>query len=696
MNMENSFSFQHSTILSKLLLFTLSVALHLVSIEGDWVYDDIKAIVQNPDADSSRTKITNILVNDFWGTPLNDKYSHKSFRPVTTLTFRAHSYFSKLDPRAFRCVNVVLNGLVTVLFHDVCLRLFPRSTEALRAALLFAVHPVHTEAVCSIVGRAELLAALFFLLVLLVCTQTRTLVWQLSVAFVLTCAAMLSKEQGIMALLVGAAMQLCATRPQNIYQDLSFAASCLVISLLLLFCRLAVTGVAVPFEAADNPAAAHSDHFTRFCSLCYVHSRALAILVYPWNLCSDWSMGSIPLVLQLGDLRNIAAMSVATAYAACLRLLLASPTKHAPFASGIYLLSLPYLPACGLFVRVGFVIAERVLYLPSMGVCILASLAFRQLRITRGFSTAAMLLILIILSTRTTTRCSQWRNELTLFAADVRLNPKNAKLQNNFGLVLKAKGHVEEAIGPLRRATTLHPSYSRAYYNLGNAEYRSGLWQDAMKSFQAALITPDLNIHASVYSNLGLVLLQHGGDLEKATAMLRYAVALSPGHAAAWNNLGNAYLDGGNYTAAINSFERAVFYKPNNLQAHMMLGEVHYNMGKQAEASEREVKFTLAAAHFEKVLMYNPSSSHCHLLIGIISHQCGKIENALHHFEAATLHGCHFDAANAYNNWGALLASQDLEAAEANVLNALKCDPSIQSAHQNLALIRKRRMHNAT
>ena len=109
-----------------------------------------------------------LFKNDFWGTPLTHSGSHKSYRPLCVLSFRLNYYFHQLNPFGYHLVNVILHILVTLLFTHLSQKKFNLSKRmTIIAVLLFAAHPIHTEAVSSIVGRADLGAALFFLLSLL-------------------------------------------------------------------------------------------------------------------------------------------------------------------------------------------------------------------------------------------------------------------------------------------------------------------------------------------------------------------------------------------------------------------------------------------------------------------------------------------------------------------------------------------------
>jgi len=124
-----------------------------------------RAIVKNPDVQPS-TPLWHVFVDDFWGTPLRHSGSHKSYRPLCVLTFRLNYLVSQLDPFAYHLTNVLLHAAVTGLYVLTVRKAVAdcRSEVALMSGLLFAVHPVHTEAVSGVVGRADVLACLFFLL----------------------------------------------------------------------------------------------------------------------------------------------------------------------------------------------------------------------------------------------------------------------------------------------------------------------------------------------------------------------------------------------------------------------------------------------------------------------------------------------------------------------------------------------------
>ncbi|KAL1495849.1 hypothetical protein AB1Y20_014493, partial [Prymnesium parvum] len=120
------------------------------------VFDDLKAISENPDVTGASA--SSLLHNDFWGHPLRSAGTHGSYRPLTTLTFRWNFQLHGHEPFGYHLVNLVLHTLASALWAVFLRSIVPNAPRArAAAAALFAVLPVHCDAVASVVGRAELL-----------------------------------------------------------------------------------------------------------------------------------------------------------------------------------------------------------------------------------------------------------------------------------------------------------------------------------------------------------------------------------------------------------------------------------------------------------------------------------------------------------------------------------------------------------
>ncbi|KAK3262924.1 hypothetical protein CYMTET_28248, partial [Cymbomonas tetramitiformis] len=325
-----------------------------------------------------------------------------------------------------------------------------------------------------------------------------------------------------------------------------------------------------------NPAAGAGDAWTRTRTYNYVYALNAALLVLPYKLCYDWSMGSIPLVHEWADWRNLASLLLLLLLVGGASFCVSS--RHPlgarqALAMTLGLVILPFLPASNLFFPVGFMLAERVLYLPSMGVCLLIGAHTSQVFSKRAASQvkarssagaaadraeprarlrsvaqmalpAALGVLIGVGALRTVSRNRDWQSGLRLCEADVRVNPGNAKLHasladeyvklGRFGeaeawfssaLVLQPDHHetwynfasllddlrrLPEAEEGYRRCIALRPDYTRARNNLGVLLASQGRVRESLEHYYAALqARPDLP-NERVLNNLGIALLELG------------------------------------------------------------------------------------------------------------------------------------------------------------------------------------------
>uniref|UniRef100_A0A914WCJ7 Glycosyltransferase RgtA/B/C/D-like domain-containing protein n=1 Tax=Plectus sambesii TaxID=2011161 RepID=A0A914WCJ7_9BILA len=178
----------------------------LNTLPAEFVYDDSRAIVRNADL-KAETSWWNLVLNDYWGTPMSHMGSHKSYRPLTVATFRANYALGALDPRGYHLVNVLLHTLATALVYLFVSISFSVDWQlATFCGALFAVHPIHSEAVAGVVGRADILTTIFVisgLLLFKLHVASRTASgrpaseWRLWFTVLMAGCALFSKEQGI-------------------------------------------------------------------------------------------------------------------------------------------------------------------------------------------------------------------------------------------------------------------------------------------------------------------------------------------------------------------------------------------------------------------------------------------------------------------------------------------------------------------
>ncbi|XP_043487059.1 protein O-mannosyl-transferase Tmtc3-like isoform X1 [Polistes fuscatus] len=667
--------------LAAIIAFT-AFAVYLNSLSCDFVFDDISAIKDNRDL-RPHTPLKNVFYNDFWGTPMHKEQSHKSYRPLCVLTFRWNYLIHQLDPMGYHLLNVILHVGVCLLYFRICL-MFLSDLGSLVSSLLFAVHPIHTEAVTGVVGRAETLSSLFYLAALITYTKCckskkstgkqnmfntrqgnymcRILYfndlifagWKsliLSMFFVFT--AMLCKEQGITATAV------CVLYEIFVVQKVKASDICLAIkyafdgkklsptwssegtkrltaltavTFSLLILRLHVMGSKLPvFTRFDNPASVATTP-TRQLTYNYLAAVNLRLLFLPSDLCCDWTMGTIPLVESFTDIRNLATIAT---HGTILGLLATATLTRNRQTSVILIMSLammilPFLPASNLFFPVGFVIAERVLYAPSMGFCMLIGYGWSILSM-RKFKKLTLFLLITLLaahSTKTFMRNYDWLDEYSIFMSGLKVNDRNAKLFNNVGHALEDQGRFTEALNFFNMAVQVQGDDIGAHINVGRTYKHLKMFKEAEdaylkaksllpkakpgESYQAR-IAPN---HLNVFVNLANLIAKNATRLEEADLLYRQAISMRADYTQAYINRGDVLIKLNRTKEAQEVYERALFYDSNNPDIYYNLGVVFLEQGKASQA----------LAYLDKALEFDPEHEQALLHSAILLHELGRAE----------------------------------------------------------------------
>ncbi|XP_025064411.1 transmembrane and TPR repeat-containing protein 4 isoform X2 [Alligator sinensis] len=320
------------------------------------------------------------------------------------------------------------------------------------------------------------------------------------------------------------------------------------------------------FTEVDNPASFADSLFVRAINYNYYYSLNAWLLLCPWWLCFDWSMGCIPLIKSVSDWRIIALAALWFCLIGLICQAVCSEDSHRRriLTLGLGFLIIPFLPASNLFFRVGFVVAERVIYLPSIGYCILFiygfSLLSKQAK-KKKILTAAILGILLINVMRCIIRSNQWRSEEQLFRSALSVCPLNAKVHYNVGKNLADKGNQTAAIKYYREAVRLNPKYVHAMNNLGNILKERNELREAEELLSLAVqIQPDF---AAAWMNLGIV--QNSlRRFEEAEQSYWTAIKHRKIYPDCYYNLGRLYADLNRHIDALNAWRNATVLKPEH------------------------------------------------------------------------------------------------------------------------------------
>ncbi|XP_047194502.1 protein O-mannosyl-transferase TMTC1 isoform X2 [Hippoglossus stenolepis] len=656
-------------------LTALCVLCYCNSLRGELVHDDVWAIINNPDVRPGSSLI-NIFSNDFWGKMMADNTSHKSYRPLCILSFKLNILLGGMTPLYFHMVNVCFHCAVTCLLMHTCKScVFEDSRLAFITALLFAVHPVHTEAVSGVVGRADVLACLLFLLTFLsyvrsvgVCVSEDSLPSTMSacsliVSLLLGTCAMLIKETGItvfgVCVLYDALVLCCkplinhlySSRPGNLLYICSpfVKRACLISGyvVLIMSVRLWLMGGSMPlFSEQDNPASFSPHLLTRILTYSYLLSFNAGLLLAPIVLCYDWQVGSIPLVESLSDFRNVAAMLLAIVMVAlCLHCVFSLQRQESrEVLVGVLFLVFPFIPASNLFFRVGFVVAERVLYMPRSGIQTLPHNAKahynyanflkdsgRHEEAIHHYTTALRLYprhASAMNNLGTLTHCSEEAEHFYRKALDT--NPQHNRALFNLGNLLKSQGKTKEAEVLLMDSINFGAHFADAYSSLASLYAEQKRFPEANEVYLKGIENcPD---NSDLHNNYGVFLVDTG---EGALAEAHYlqAVRLKPAHYVAMVNLGRL-LRSSNENEAAESWYKRALQITRKVDILTPLGALYYNTGRFEEALQAQVlamvSHTIEAEKMTlDIISREGSCIECYRLLSAIYSKRGNFTEAL-------------------------------------------------------------------
>lgn len=524
-----------------LLLAALAALPYLNSLGNGFAFDDVDVVRDNP-----------MLAEDPPAALLTAVYYPGAlYRPLTFLTYAAN-HRAGGGAFGFHLVNLLLHVLVTLAVFALARELLASTLAATAAAALFAVHPIHTEAVSNVVGRAELLAGLLVLITLLAAIRAGRAggiarVGWLTLALCAFAAGMLAKESAFAAIGLLAAVVWWTDPARSVTRTLRAVAPFAALGVGYLALRLTVVGalgLPTPPPLLDNPLA-QVGAAQRIATAMVVLLDYGALLLLPLHLAADYSYNAVPVVTSPLDGRFVLALVVGLAAAG---LILVAARRAPVLALAAALAAIPLVLTSNLLFPIGTIKAERLLYLPSVGWCIAFGwLAAAAARSHRAIALAAVAALLLAFSARTWARNPDWRDNLALFSAAVASEPDSAKAHYNLGIAYDERGDAEAALIQLRQALAIHPGCAEAAFAIGSIYERKGIEAGALHWYASA-IARDWN-YPRAHLNIG-VLHYRRGAYDAAEAAFRTGLSLEPRSARLLLGLGLALQAQGRHDEA--------------------------------------------------------------------------------------------------------------------------------------------------
>ena len=555
-----------------LVFVVLGFFIYSNTLKSPFVFDDWQNIQDNP-----HIRLTELTLKDITEVGIKSRASH---RPVANISFALNYYLHRYNVVGYHCVNIIIHILAGIFLYS-----FIKNTLSIPllrdkygdykpiayfVALLWLVHPLQTQSVTYIVQRMTSMAAMFYILSLLLYVKGR-LVNQQQKSWPWFAGCIVS---GLLAL---GSKEIAATLPVFIllyewyfFQDLK--SSWLKRYLAYVAGIFVIFGILGLLYLGSNPfekilSGYSYREFTlieRLLTQPRVVVYYISLLFYPnpgrLNLDYDFAI-SHSLLLPVTTLPCIGIIAGFIGLAVYI-------AKKERLVSFCILWFFGNLVIESSFLSLELVFEHR-LYLPSMLVCVaVAALAWRYIK--QGWVRLAVFAIVtVVFCVWTYQRNSIWRDAVTLFRDCVAKSPEKARPHVNLGDSLMAQDKSDEAIHHYRQAVLLGPNDDRAHFALGIAVAGQGKLDEAIKYYARALqINP---FYAEAHCKLG-VTLESQGKPDDAIYHYRQALQIRPDYADAHNSLGNALASQGKLNEAIGHYRQV-------LQINAELPLTHYNLG---------------------------------------------------------------------------------------------------------------------
>lgn len=537
------------------LLLTVAMLVYGNTLLNGFTLDDDAYILHNPS------------VTAFSIRGLFEPTRHNNvFRPTTFSSFALNWAIGGNRPFGYHLISVLLHAAVTFLLYMVLKKLLEGIPQgrivAWTTALLFAAHPIHTEAVASISGRSELLAAGFLLAA-----------WLLHLADLpiptLTCfvLSLFSKESAVVFAPLALAGDYVRGKLKPIHRYVSIAG----VSVLYLALLWKVQGDRFGeqrISLLDNPLAQLSAGSRIVNALCIVW-KYTSLQIYPAKLSCDYSYNAIPLDSSWGHVLP-AALCAAIVVALWVWALLAKRREW--FLAGVvYLLGFAVIG--NIFLPVGTIMGERLVYFPSAGLCLLVVLLWIPLlKRNSRLAWAIIAVIMVFLSTRTVLRNRDWRDNFTLFSTDVLAVPGSAKLHAMLGGQYMLRGRWDLAHSEFETALQIYPNYPEVMELCGTIESRMGHDQEALRSLKQALFIAEKGSmsYDAIAMSLATQFMKLGLN-DDALKLMNDVIEISPGYSTAWSNRAAIRYGRGEVALARADATTALRLDPTNIQAQRLL-----------------------------------------------------------------------------------------------------------------------------
>lgn len=440
----------------------LALLTYMTALANGFAFDDVVLIPND-------TRVINAQLNVILTTPYWNDAALALYRPLTSLTFALDWFMAPASPAWFHFTNIIWHMTASTLVYVLLLRYFPIAAAIVGGAL-FAVHPVHVEAVANVVGRGELIAATYVLLACVLWQRIQVRAARALIAALLYFLALCAKEGAAvlpaLLLLIDFADSewTLRTLPQYVRRRAPELLALVTVFVIFMVIRTSVLGSVAP-SRLDPSLEVLNSGWHRILTALQAWPIALEILVFPWTLLADYGP---QILLPISAWNSLSVLGLTLVIATVGGGIGAIALNRRKLALGLLWYPVAILPVANFIVPIGVLLAERTLYLPSVaisfGAAALFAEAIKHSRVQR-FAPAIAAAVVIAFAIRSAVRAPEWTSTDAILTALVRDRPDAFRGQWHMARMARAKGDVGGALTNYDKAMKLWP-------------YREGLVQE--------------------------------------------------------------------------------------------------------------------------------------------------------------------------------------------------------------------------
>jgi tetratricopeptide (TPR) repeat protein len=603
-----------------------------------------------------------------------------TWHPLTWLSHMLDVELYGMNPAGHHLTNVVLHILNTLLLLGLLSHMTGRLWPSTFVAALFALHPLHVEAVAWVSERKELLSTFFGLLSMwaYVGYARRGGVGRYLLTAVLLALGLMAKPMLVTLPLVFLLLDYWPLQrtPFGPSDEIIFpkrSISRLLLEKVPLLALSALSSVVTLIVQAPGDAIPIK---LRAANALVSYVRYMGKMVWPGELSALYPHPNLPGGIPWAAWQVAAAGLLLLVITLCV--IWAVRRRYALVGWLWYLGTL--VPVIGLAQVGREAMADRYTYLPLIGLFIviawggadlISSWPSRQLWVRRVVQ-VGVAAVLVACMAFSWLQVRYWRDSFALYEHALVLNPENSTMHYNLGNTFKSRGDLDEAISHYRQALAINPRYVKAHNNLGKALHAQDQLDEAIRHYREALrIKPGF---FEGHCNLGMSL-ESQGKLDEAVLHYRQALYIEPDYAIAHYNLASALRSQGKPDEAIRHYDGALRIEPD-------FAEGHYNLGLVLVA---QGQLDAAIHHYRQALAIEPDYAKAHNNLGVVLASQGRPDAAIQYFRQALRVEPDFADAH-YNLATQLLSRDEIEEAVQHYRQALQVNPDYAAAHHNLGV----------